>query len=79
MSAMATATFCLPLAFFSSIPLWVAIPASVLLYSGSLVLFKEIRTNEVRTLMDFLQGAFGSTVLTGPWTSQKGPFDKPSE
>jgi O-antigen/teichoic acid export membrane protein len=55
MSAVATATFCLPLAFFSSIPLWVAIPASMLLYSGSLVSFKEIRMNEVRTLMDLLR------------------------
>ena len=53
MSSMATSAFCLPLAFFSSLSLWVMLPVSVLLYFGTLVSFKEIRRNEVRTLVNF--------------------------
>lgn len=55
MAAMATASFCLPFAFFSSVPLEVVIPASVLLYSGTLLLFKEIRRNEVVTLLSLVR------------------------
>ena len=56
MSGMATATFCLPFAFFPSLSLGVAIPASVLLYAGILLLFQEIRSNELQALLSLLKG-----------------------
>ena len=63
-SAIATASFCLPLAFFSSLPLYVVIPASVLLYLGTLLLFKSIRANEVRTLIDLFKREPGTSAST---------------
>jgi O-antigen/teichoic acid export membrane protein len=56
MSAVATASFCLPFAFLPSLPMGMVIPACVLLYSGTLVLFKDIRRSEVPTLMNLIKG-----------------------
>jgi len=65
MSGVATASFCLPFAFFPSLSPGVVIPASILVYSGTLVLFKEIRRNEVRTLVTLLQGDSGKLATRG--------------
>ena len=54
MSAVATIMFCVPFAFFPSLSLGVVIPASALLYTGSLALFKEIRRSELRMLGNLL-------------------------
>src|SRR5262249_55554717 len=54
-SGLATASFFLPFAFFPSLSPGVVIPPSILLYSGTLVLFKGIRRNEVRTLAAVLK------------------------
>ena len=56
MSAVATASFCLPFAFLPSLPMGIVIPACMLLYSGTLVLFKDIRRSEVPTLMNLVKG-----------------------
>jgi O-antigen/teichoic acid export membrane protein len=56
MSTAATASFCIPFAFVPSLPMAVVIPACVLLYSGTLLLFKEIRRSEVPTLMNLIKG-----------------------
>jgi len=54
--SFATASFCLLFTFFSSVPLGLVILISVLIYSGTLVLFNEIRRNELRTLVGMLKG-----------------------
>lgn len=56
------ASFCLPFTLFPSLPLGVVIPSSVLLYSVTLALFKEIRKNELRTLLSILKGEQGREV-----------------
>ena len=56
MSGVATMAFCLLFTYFHSLPLGIIIPISVLIYVGTLVLFKEIRRNEGRTLVNFLKG-----------------------
>lgn len=53
------ASFCIPFTIFPSLPLGVVIPASVLLYSVTLALFKDIRKNELRTLLGVLKGEPG--------------------
>jgi O-antigen/teichoic acid export membrane protein len=53
-SAIGVTSFCIPFTLFPSFPLSVVIPASVLLYSITLVLFKETRRNEIRTLVNLL-------------------------
>ncbi|NIN01336.1 MAG: oligosaccharide flippase family protein [candidate division Zixibacteria bacterium] len=49
--SIGAASFCLPFTLFHSFPLGVVIPASVLLYSLTLVMFKETRRNEIRGLL----------------------------
>jgi hypothetical protein len=56
MSAVATASFCLPFALLPALPMGVVIPASVLLYTGTLVLFPDIRRNEIPTLLHLVKG-----------------------
>jgi len=55
MSGIATMSFCLPFAIFSSLSLGIVIPVSILLYLVALVLFREIRRNEIRMLISLLQ------------------------
>jgi O-antigen/teichoic acid export membrane protein len=56
------ASFCLPFTLLPSLPLGVVIPASVLLYLVTLALFREIRKNELRTLLSILKGELGREV-----------------
>ena len=56
MSAVATASFCVPFALIPSVPMGIVIPASVLLYSGTLLLFKEIRRSEIPALLNLVKG-----------------------
>ena len=53
---LATAVFCLLFTFFSSFSLGVSIPISMLIYSGVLYMFKEIRVNEFRVLLGLFNG-----------------------
>jgi hypothetical protein len=64
-SGVATASFCLPLAFFPSLSMVVMIPASFLLYGGVLILFKEIRSNEVPFLVTLIKGKSAEAASTG--------------
>lgn len=64
-SGVATASFCLPFTFFPSLSPGVVIPPSILIYSGILVLFKEIRRNEVRTLVSLLKEDSGELASKG--------------
>jgi len=65
MSGVATVSFCLPLAFFSSLPLVVVILAAIPLYVGTLLLFKDIRRNEAHETIGLLKSKFESTRFTG--------------
>jgi len=53
-SSVAVASFFFPFVLFPSFSIVIVVPASVLLYSLTLVLFKEIRTNEGRLLMSLV-------------------------
>jgi hypothetical protein len=53
--AVGVASFCVPFALFPSLSLGVVLPASVLLYLGTLVLFKETRKNEVQAALNLLK------------------------
>ncbi|MFQ6674436.1 MAG: flippase [Fidelibacterota bacterium] len=64
-SGVATACFWVPFAFFPTLSSGVVIPASLLLYSGTLALFKQIRRNEIRTLVSLLKGDSGKMASTG--------------
>jgi len=55
MSGIATISFCLPFAIFSSLSLGIVIPVSILLYLVTLVLFREIRRNEIPMIISLLQ------------------------
>lgn len=55
MSVVATASFTLPFAFFQSLPRVLVISTSILLYSGTLLLFKDIRQTELRKLLSFIK------------------------
>jgi O-antigen/teichoic acid export membrane protein len=66
LSAIATAAFCFPLALLPSLPLGVVIPAAVLIYGGTLALFKDFRRNEVSTLLSLLKRESGKPASTGP-------------
>ncbi len=65
MSGVATAAFCLPFLFFPSAPLGLVIPSSVLVYSGTLGLFKDIRRHEVRTFLNMCKAGSGGLLSTG--------------
>jgi O-antigen/teichoic acid export membrane protein len=65
LSAIATLAFCFPLALLPSLPLGVVIPAAVLIYGGTLALFKDFRRNEVSTLLSLLKRESGKPVSTG--------------
>jgi O-antigen/teichoic acid export membrane protein len=65
MSGAAAMTFCALFTFVAPVAIGVVIPVSVLLYLGSLALFKDIRKNEIRTLIRLLQGESVSLVPTG--------------
>ena len=55
-SGTATAVFFLTFAFLPSYrSLVIVVPTSLLLYLATLLLFKEIRQNEVRSILDFLK------------------------
>jgi O-antigen/teichoic acid export membrane protein len=54
MSATAVAAFCVPFFFFFDASIFVVVPSSVILYSGVLALFKDIRMNEGRKLISML-------------------------
>jgi O-antigen/teichoic acid export membrane protein len=56
-SCIGTASFCLVFAFFSLSSLYLMIPASVLIYTGILALFKQIRNEEIRFVIDSLRKA----------------------
>lgn len=65
MGGVATASFCLPFAFFPSLSLGLMIPASMLVYMGILVLFKEIRRDEVFTLLSMVNHESVRSTSTG--------------
>jgi O-antigen/teichoic acid export membrane protein len=54
-SALGVTFFCLPFAFFPSLSLGIVIPASMFIYCLVLLLFKEIRKNELHTLANLLK------------------------
>jgi O-antigen/teichoic acid export membrane protein len=62
---VATASFCLPLAFLPSLSMGVMIPASFFLYAGALLLFKEIRNNEVSLLVTLIKGKSAEAASIG--------------
>ena len=49
------ASFCLLFALLPSLSWAIVIPVSVLLYSGTLFLFKDIAKNELRPLLSLLK------------------------
>jgi len=53
--SIGAASFCLPFLLLPSVPLLVLIPTCVLLYSGTLVVFKETRRSEVHALVSLLK------------------------
>ena len=48
-------SFCVAFALLPALPMSVVIPASVLIYAATLVLFKETRTSEVRAVVGILR------------------------
>lgn len=53
--SVGTASFCFVFWLFSIPPFYIVIPASVLLYTGILALFKETRKTEIRILINTLK------------------------
>ena len=64
-SSMAVASFFLPFVLFPSLSLFVVIPASTFIYLGTLLLFKDIRRKEVRTLVTLLRDKYGTVASKG--------------
>ena len=48
--------FCIPLEYFSPLPVFVLIPLAVVIYAGVLMLFRDIRANEGKILAGLLKG-----------------------
>lgn len=55
MGGLGATVFCVPFALLPALSLLVVMPASVFLYSTTLLLFKDIRRNEVRMLVSLLR------------------------
>ncbi len=52
---LGAASFCAAFALLPALPVSVVIPASVLIYAATLVLFKQTRTSEVRALVGIVR------------------------
>jgi O-antigen/teichoic acid export membrane protein len=64
MSLVASISFTLPLMLFPSLSMDVMVPIAILLYSGALLLFKEIRRNEVPMLLSIFKRGLGRQIPT---------------
>jgi O-antigen/teichoic acid export membrane protein len=60
--ATASAAFCLFFLYFSSIPMFLVIPLSAVIYVGVLYAFKDFREHEGRGIVRALVGVFGKYV-----------------
>lgn len=60
-SSLATASFFVPFMFFPTTSILVVVPASILLCCGTLMLFKEVRENEIRLLLTLFKEETEST------------------
>lgn len=55
-AGLGAASFCLVFTLLPALPLAVVVPGSALLYSAVLLLFRDIRNGEVRTLVSIVKG-----------------------
>lgn len=65
MSSVATVAFVSPFLFYRGLSISIVIPVAVLVYVGTLLLFKEIRKNEFLILISVFKGGFRKEALTG--------------
>ncbi len=54
-SSIGATAFCLPYFYFKPIPIIVAIPSAAIIYFVTLYSFKEIRTNELNTIINIIK------------------------
>ncbi len=65
MSGVATVTFVSPFLFYKTQSLFVTIPVAVFIYMGVLLIFKEIRRNELQILVTLFKSGFRKEALIG--------------
>ena len=63
MGSVATITFVSPFLFYERQPLYITIPVAVIIYMGILLIFKEIRRNELQILVTLYKGGFRKEAL----------------
>ena len=53
-SLLGIVAFCIPMSFFSNLSIFIIIPLSTLIYLGTLIVFKDIRNNELRMFLSLI-------------------------